>query len=221
MKTPRNCCALKSTWPTHGRCCRQRGVPDGEIELRRLALHTDQQGEGVRTVWDVLARVQSSHGASSLQLELPLTAMTSCMRDAADPSAVDSPSGVRGGGSPRAAAFIKPDATCRICALHALDFRQLDRAGYLVQRARRKWPGHFPKKLRRAICSPRRAGPGCLAGIHRPDRGGRDACSNEESAADPFYAYWLDRPEPSPSGRTGTTPRRSRPRASSKKPVLK
>ncbi len=30
-----------------------------------------QHGEGVRTVWDVLARVRSSHGTSSLQLELP------------------------------------------------------------------------------------------------------------------------------------------------------
>ena len=40
---------------------------------------TRQLGEGVRTVWDVIARVQSTHGTSSLQLELPLGAMSACL----------------------------------------------------------------------------------------------------------------------------------------------
>ena len=139
--------------------------------------HADQQGEGVRTVWDVLARVQSSHGASSLQLELPLTAMTSCMRSFADPSTVDFALQA----FEAAAAREQPPSSnlmrrAEFALYHALDFRQLDRAGYLVQRAIENGPVVSRRKAARTLCSPRRTGPCGLAGIQRRDRGGRDAC---------------------------------------------
>ena len=138
--------------------------------------NADQQSEGVRTVWDVLARVQSSHGASSLQLELPLTAMTSCMRSFADPSTVDFALQA----FEAAAAREQPPSSnlmrrAEFALYHALDFRQLDRAGYLVQRAIENGPVFPEEKLReRFVRRVDRAM--CLVGIQRRYRGGRDAC---------------------------------------------
>ena len=134
-------------------------------------------GEGVRTVWDVLARVRSSHGTSSLQLELPLAAMTSCMRGIADPSTVDFALQA----FDAAAAREQPPSSnlmrrAEFALYTALDFRQIDRAGYLVQRAIENAPGVSRRKVARTVCSPRDPRPCGLAGIQRRDRGGRVAC---------------------------------------------
>ena len=152
----------------------------------------DQQGEGVRTVWDVLARVQSSHGASSLQLELPLTAMTSCMRSFADPSTVDFALQA----FEAAAAREQPPSSnlmrrAEFALYHALDFRQLDRAGYLVQRAIENGPVFPEEKLRERFV--RRVVPGHVAWLafSGETEAAEMLASKEESAADTFYAYWL------------------------------
>ena len=152
----------------------------------------DQQGEGVRTVWDVLARVQSSHGASSLQLELPLTAMTSCMRSFADPSTVDFALQA----FEAAAAREQPPSSnlmrrAEFALYHALDFRQLDRAGYLVQRAIENGPAFPEEKLRERFV--RRVVPGHVAWLafSGETEAAEMLASKEESAADTFYAYWL------------------------------
>jgi serine/threonine-protein kinase len=153
---------------------------------------TDQHGEGVRMVWDVLARVQSSHGASSLQLELPLAAMTSCMRSFADPSTVDFALQA----FEAAAAREQPPSSnlmrrAEFALYHALDFRQLDRAGYLVQRAIENGPVFPEEKLRERFL--RRVTPGHVAwlALSGDTEAAEMLASKEESAADTFYAYWL------------------------------
>ena len=152
----------------------------------------DQHGEGVRTVWDVLARVRSSHGTGSLQLELPLGAMTSCMRSVADPSAVD----FAVQAFEAAAAREQPPSSnlmrrAEFALYMALDFRQIDRAGHLVQRALENGPVFPEEKLRERFV--RRVTPGHVAWL--AFSGDTEAAellaSKEESAADTFYAYWL------------------------------
>jgi tetratricopeptide (TPR) repeat protein len=152
----------------------------------------DQHSEGVRTIWDVLARVQSSHGTSSLQLELPLAAMGSCMRTVADPSAVDFAMQA----FDAAAAREQPPSSnlmrrAEVALYTALDFRQLDRAGNLVQRALENGPVFPEEKLRQRFV--RRVVPGQVAWLafSGDTEAAEMLASKEESAADTFYAYWL------------------------------
>ena len=154
--------------------------------------NTDQHGEGVRAVWDVLASVRSSHGASSLQLELPLAAMSICMKGIDDPSAVDFALQA----FEAAAAREQPPSSNRMrraeFALYvALDFRQIDRAGHLVERALENGPVFPEEKLRERFV--RRVTPGHVAWL--AFSGDTEAAellaSKEESAADTFYTYWL------------------------------
>ena len=149
-------------------------------------------GEGVRTIWDVLARVQSSHGTNSLQLELPLGAMTSCMRGIADPSTVDFALQA----FEAAASREQPPSSnlmrrAEFALYTALDFRQVDRAGHLVQRALENGPVFPEEKLRERFV--RRVTPGHVAWL--AFSGDTEAAellaSKDESAVDTFYAYWL------------------------------
>ena len=157
-----------------------------------LLCNAGQHADGVRTVWDVLARVQASHGAGSLQLELPLTAMTSCMRSVADPSTVDFALQA----FEAAAAREQPPSSnlmrrAEFALYHALDFRQLDRAGYLVERAVENGPVFPEEKLRERFV--RRVVPGHVAWLafSGETEAAEMLASKEESAADTFYAYWL------------------------------
>ena len=101
----------------------------------------------MRAVWDVLAKVQSTHGTNSLQLELPLAAMTSCMRSVGDPSTVDFALQA----FEAATAREQPPSSnlmrrAEFALYTALDFRQIDLAGHLVQRA-----------LENALCFPKKS----------------------------------------------------------------
>ena len=169
-----------------------------------------------------------SHGCSrltapsSLQLELPLTAMTSCMRSFADPSTVDFALQA----FEAAAAREQPPSSnlmrrAEFALYHALDFRQLDRAGYLVQRAIENGPA-FPEESCDSdlfAASYRAMSPGW----HSAARPKRPRClpARRNRRRIPSTRTGCVSAKASPSVRTGTTPRRSRPRASSRSPVLK
>ena len=177
--------------------------------------HADQQGEGVRTVWDVLARVQSSHGASGLQLELPLTAMTSCMRSFADPSTVDFALQA----FEAAAAREQPPSSN---LMRRAEFRSTTRSIFassigpgISSNAPSKMARRFPKKsCENALfaASYRAMSPGW----HSAARPRRPRClpARRNRRRIPSTRTGCVSAKASPSGRTGTTQRRSRRRAS-------
>ena len=191
--------------------------------MRGFLCDADQQGEGVRTVWDVL------DGCSRLTAQQPAAGTTTDRDDLLHEEfcgSVDGRlrlAGVRGGGSPRAAAFVKADATCRVCALPRRSIFASSIEPGISSNAPSKMARRFPKKS----CENdfvRRVVPGHVAWLafSGETEGGRDACrARRNRRRIPSTRTGCVSARASPSVRTGTTPRRSRPRASLRRPVLK
>ncbi|MGH6622732.1 MAG: hypothetical protein ACREBN_02115 [Burkholderiaceae bacterium] len=108
-----------------------------KIELgRALCAGGEGFGEGIRLIWEIVDAVRTSHGAVSLQSELPLVSIAFCLREIGDRGSTDFDFQAY----ELAAARERPPSVNLMrraeTALYlALENRMLDRAGYFYQQA--------------------------------------------------------------------------------------